>query len=111
MSDFVSHDGTVKTNETFSPGYVWFRCDAWGLPDNTTGKVGWHVIYRPLVPLYAPAGVTDEMRAATEKHYALACEAYRRQEEEAAKIEPVEEWRSPRGLTLTEEMDREDTIY
>ena len=25
--------------------------------------------------------------------------------------EPVAEWTSPRGLTLTEEMDREDTIY
>lgn len=30
---------------------------------------------------------------------------------EAQKDEDFEEWKSPRGLTLTEEMDREDTIY
>lgn len=83
MAELITHDGTVKTDELCSPGYVSFRCDAWGLDDNTQGKVGWHVMYRPLNSQYTdPAEVTDAMRLAVEEHYAEREAAERRQEDE-----------------------------
>lgn len=38
----------IKTDETFCPGYVWFDCNYYGLPDNTAGEIGYHSTYRPL---------------------------------------------------------------
>ena len=68
--DFVTDNG-IATDELFSPGYVRFDCEVWGLPDNTMGKTGWHVVYRPLVDGYAGHElVTPEMRAAVRVHYA-----------------------------------------
>ena len=31
-----------------SPGYVSLHCETYGLPDNTMGQIGYHVVYRPL---------------------------------------------------------------
>lgn len=110
MSDKITHDGTVKTNELTQPGYVSFRCDAWGLDDNTMGKIGWHVEYRPLCGDYQhDCEITEAMATAVREHYAA------QQATEDATQATVEaeasEWRSHRGLTLAEEMEREDTIY
>lgn len=80
IAEFATDNG-IKTNKMFSPGYVWFDCERYGLDDNTQGKIGMHVVYRPL---YGPDGpyagnevVTEEMMAETKKHY----EAQRVEEE------------------------------
>ena len=66
----ITHNGTVRTDEVFSPGYVWLRCDAWGLPDNTYSKTGWHIEYRPLNTMYTPAGtLPDAALTAIREHY------------------------------------------
>lgn len=103
---------TIKTNELMQPGYVWFECEAWGLDDNTTGKTGWHVEYMPLNAAYEhDVEITPAMAAAVREHYA----AERAADKAAAELETVAaeptEWRSARGLTLNEEMEREDTQY
>lgn len=70
-SELITHDGTVKTKELSSPGYVWFKCARWGVNDNTTGQIGWHVEYRPLAAGYKRGcEITDAMRLAVEEHYA-----------------------------------------
>lgn len=67
-----THDGAVFTDETFSPGYVWFSLERWPhLPDNTQGKVGYCVIYRPVwTDTYDDRElITDDMRQAVQEHY------------------------------------------
>ena len=73
MADFKSPDLGISTNELCSPGYVAFDCARWDLPDNTTGKTGKHVVYRPLAVGFGYRGqehVTDAMRTAVRAHYA-----------------------------------------
>jgi hypothetical protein len=71
MADFFTDNG-VATDELFAPGCVRFDCKIWGLPDNTTGKTGWHVVYRPLAEGFGYKGhdlVTPAMREAVRAHY------------------------------------------
>ena len=91
IAEFETDNG-IKTNETFSPGYVWFDCERYGLGDNTQDKTGMHVVYRPL---YGPDGpyagnevVTEEMMAETKKHY----EAQRVEEERLKAEENKRVW-------------------
>jgi hypothetical protein len=55
----------IRTNNLSAPGYVWFSCDRYGLPDNTAGKIGYHVTYRPLCGARYKGNelVTERMRA------------------------------------------------
>jgi len=64
--------GDIWTDETFSPGYVWFRCATYDLPDNTAGAIGYHSVYRPLATnQYAGHElVTDRMRSDLRVYYA-----------------------------------------
>lgn len=87
MNFFESHDGTIRTDET-DPGFVWARCDRWGLPDNTQGQIGWHVFYRPLAgSMYIGNElVTPALAEAIREHYAArdsARQAQRAAAEEA----------------------------
>lgn len=67
---YTSDDLAIQTNELMQPGYVCFGCGHWGLPDNTIGKTGWHVVYRPLGSGYLGHDhVTDAMREAVRTHY------------------------------------------
>ena len=68
----ITKDGAIKTNETMSPGYVWYKCSVYDLPDNTTGGVGYHVVYLPL--RNGTGVVTDQMMTDTREHYRLAAE-------------------------------------
>ena len=81
--DRITKDGAIKTNETMSPGYVWYKCSVYNLPDNTMGGVGYHVVYRPLCkPDYQGAEVvTDQMMADTREHYRLVKEMDKADEE------------------------------
>lgn len=65
MSD-TTHNGTIMTNEMQS-GYVWYHCGTYGLDDNTQGRIGYHVAYRPLGG--DCEGITPEMISATREHY------------------------------------------
>jgi rubrerythrin len=69
-----SHNGNIRTSELTSPGYVWYRCERYGLNDNTMGKIGYHVCYRPLAGTMYQGNevVTDEMAQHTREHYAEA---------------------------------------
>jgi len=64
-SDYQTHDGTIKSNETASPGWIAYCCDAWDLPDNTAGRVGWYRVYQ-----MTDERMTDAMRAAGREHCA-----------------------------------------
>jgi rubrerythrin len=71
MTYYETHDSTIRTDEICSPGNMWFRCDAWGLPDNTPGQIGWHGVYRVLDDGHrGHEHVTDAMRTAAREHYA-----------------------------------------
>jgi len=84
----LTHDGTISSDgDTYS-----YRCDRWQAPDNTQGRCGWHVVYRPLAAGYkGHEDLTPEMLAATREHdvemYARA-EA-RRVATEAAVVERI----------------------
>lgn len=92
-------NGKLYSDELHAPGYVWFRCADYGLPDNTMGKVGYHVVYCPLGKGFTGhEHVTDAMRedvralyaaekAASEKTEVEAVEAEK--EAEAAEIEEL----------------------
>jgi len=62
----------IHTDEINSPGYVWFRCDVYDLPDTTMGQIGYHVCYRPLCgDMYRGNElVTDRMRQDLRAYYA-----------------------------------------
>lgn len=67
----TTHNGNIGTDELTSPGYVWLSCDHYGLPDNTIGKVGYHVVYRPLCGNMYTGNelITDEIREEIRAHY------------------------------------------
>ncbi|MFA5379260.1 MAG: hypothetical protein WC455_26125 [Dehalococcoidia bacterium] len=94
--DKMTHDGRIMTSELTSPGYVWYRCDAYGLPDNTMGKIGYHAVYRPLCkPDYIGTEVvTDQMMIDTREHYNI-CEAEREAESKARFERDLEAIRNP----------------
>ena len=76
MAQFESPDLGITTDSMFSPGYVFFASAHWGLPDDTVGNVGLHVVYRPLCEGYSGhEHVTDAMRDAVRDHYARECAA------------------------------------
>jgi hypothetical protein len=80
--DKMTHDGRIGTDEIMSPGYVWYRCNAYTLPDNTMGKIGYHVIYRPLCrdmkeKYQGHEVVTDQMMIDAREHYAIIAEKER----------------------------------
>ena len=77
----ITHNGNIMTDDLVSPGYVFYRCSAYNLPDNTMGNVGYHVCYRPLCgDMYVGNDlVTTEMIQHTKEHYA-----------EVKKIEEIE---------------------
>ena len=69
--------GKIYTDEIARPGYVWYRCADYHLPDNTKGKIGYHVVYRPLhaegplsVRYEGWEAVTAQMIADTRAYYA-----------------------------------------
>ena len=66
----ITKDGAIKTDETMSPEYVWYKCSVYNLPDNTMGGIGYHIVYRPL----CKSDVTDQMMTDTREHYRLAAE-------------------------------------
>jgi len=83
----ATHNNTVHTDDT-QPGYVMFDAAAWNLPDNTDGKVGLHVTYRPLAGSMYKGNemVTAAMKQAVREHYdsrEMAEEAIRKAEREA----------------------------
>ena len=61
----------IHTDEIHSPGYVWFRCDVYNLPDTTAGQIGYHVCYRPLCgDMYQGNElVTEQMREDLRAYY------------------------------------------
>lgn len=73
----MTHNGSIGTDDIGSDGYVWYRCDVYNLPDNTAGKIGYHVIYRPLCrPDYKGTEVvTDQMMDDTREHYRIVRDA------------------------------------
>ena len=85
--EHTTHNNTVQTDELL-PGCVMFDCEAWGVPDNTIGKVNLHVCYRPLCgDMYKGNElVNDAMKQAVREHYEsrnAAEEASRKAEHEA----------------------------
>jgi len=94
MPKHMSHDGTVESNEVMSPGYLRYRCDAWGLPPQSSG---WHNIYCPLrSDIAGHEIVTDAMREAAREHYRSvnAAEVERKAASKAAYDAHVERLRS-----------------
>lgn len=95
----TTHNNTVQTDELMQPGYVMFDCATWNLPDNTMGKVGLHVCYRPLCgDMYKGNElVTDEMKQAVREHYESreAAEKAARKAEHEAFMASLETERSP----------------
>lgn len=59
----------IKTDET---GYVWMDCEHYSLPDNSQGKIGYHVFYRPLCGTMYKGNetVTESMMNDIRAHYA-----------------------------------------
>lgn len=108
MADKLTHDGTIKTDD-MQPGYVWMRCNRWELPCNT-GDPQWHVFYRPLAGAAYKGNelVTSAMREAIEQHNATPRPA---PTAPAKSRQQQVEWRSPRGKTLTQEIDSVDSLY
>lgn len=98
MAKFETHGGTIFTNESTSPGYVWFSCAEYGLPDNTMGKIGFHSRYRPLCDNYQAKEeglVSDDLKALVSAHYAEE----RAAEDEARRVRAEREWDKIRAMT------------
>ena len=60
-----THGNRIMTDPIGSPDYVWFDCRFYGLPDNTQGGIGYHVIYRPVAQFKNPAAYIDKAAGIT----------------------------------------------
>lgn len=63
-----THDGHIITDDG---GYVWLSCEHYNLPDTTHGKIGYHVVYRPLCGSMYEGNelITDAIKEDIKAHY------------------------------------------
>ena len=89
---WLTHNDTIMTDETLSDGYIMYKCDAWGLADDTIGQTGWVTIYRPMWDKTLP----EALLAATREHNNIVWEAKQKAERERqlAEIEAYKKFRA-----------------
>jgi len=106
----ITHNGTVRSDEVVSAGYVWIQCDAWGIPDGTAGKTGWHSCYCQ----YQLSALPAAAQTAVGEHWDQVAEM-EQAESEAREARGIANLGKPNPLAaherLMHEMEQADSIY
>lgn len=63
--EILTHNNSVSSN-TLTPGYISYKCDVYGLPDNTMGEVGWHTCYGDTPPQLRQIALEHRQQASDE---------------------------------------------